>query len=253
MTEIVNKNIRLLREQSGWTQKELAAKLDINTPVIGAYEEFRAMPPIPVLIKIADLFKVDIDTLIRINLGSNSKSKSKKEKLLRGKDILTITVDTQNKENVELVTQKASAGYLSGYADPEFVKELPKLSIPLLSKNATHRAFEIKGDSMLPVKPGDIIIGKYVDNFEKIKDGKTYVVVSDTEGVIYKRVFSFARDEKFLMVSDNKNYKPYLLPIKDITEVWSFTARITLDDIAVEPMEGISLNFLATKWMEMLK
>lgn len=250
---MINKNIRFLREQASWTQKELAAKLDINAPVIGAYEEFRAMPPIPILIKIADLFKVDIDTLVRVNLGTNSKSKTKKEKLLRGKDVLTITVDTQNKENVELVTQKASAGYLSGYSDPEFVKELPKLSIPLLAKNATHRAFEIKGDSMLPVKPNDIIIGKYVDNFEKIKDGKTYVIVSETEGVIYKRVFAFAKDEKLLMISDNKNYKPYLLPIKDITEIWAFTARITLDDLAVEPLEGISLSFLAAKWMEILK
>jgi transcriptional regulator with XRE-family HTH domain len=251
MPQIINKNIRFLREKAHWTQKELAAKLSINVPAVGAYEEFRATPPIPVIVKMADLFKVDLDSLLRKDLVT-SKSASKNEKFLRGQGILSITVDRDNKENVELVTQKASAGYLNGYADPEFVKELPKLSIPTLSKNATHRGFEIKGDSMLPVKPGDIIIGKYLENIEKIKDGKTYVVVSETEGIVYKRVFAFRNDDKLLMVSDNKNYKPYLMPLKDITEVWSFTARITTDDIAVDPMEGVSLNFLATKWMEML-
>ena len=251
MAQIINQNIRFLREQAQWTQKELATKLNINIPAIGAYEEFRATPPIPVILKIADLFNVDLNSLLRTNLTS-TKSTAKKEKFLRGQGVLTITVDSQNKENVELVTQKASAGYMNGYADPEFMKELPKISIPMLSKNATHRAFEIKGDSMLPVKPGDIIVGKYVEDIEKIKDGKTYIILSETEGIVYKRVFVFRNDEKLLMVSDNKNYKPYLIPLKDVTEVWAFTARITTDDVAVEPTEGISLNFLASKWMEML-
>jgi transcriptional regulator with XRE-family HTH domain len=252
MPQIINQNIRFLREEAKWTQKELAAKLGIKVPAIGAYEEFRATPPIPVMIKMADLFKVDLDSLLRNDLVNNKKSTSKNDKFLRGQGVLSITVDRDNKENVELVTQKASAGYLNGYADPEFVKELPKLTIPTLAKNATHRGFEIKGDSMLPVKPGDIIIGKYLENIEKIKDGKTYVIVSETEGIVYKRVFAFRNDDKLLLVSDNKNYKPYLMPLQDVTEVWSFTARITTDDVAVEAIEGISLNFLATKWMEML-
>lgn len=233
----------------GWTQKELASKLGVNPPVIGAYEEHRAVPPLPVILKLGSLFKTDLDTLAKVNLG-NTKTKLKETKLSRGKEILTITVDSNDKENVELVTQKASAGYLSGYADPEFVKELPKISIPSLTKNFTHRGFEIKGDSMLPVKPGDIIIGKYVDNLEKIKNGKTYIIVSQTEGVVYKRVFAFTDEEKLLLISDNRNYKPYLLDLKDITEVWSFAARVTTDDVPVEPAENISLDFLAVKWME---
>jgi transcriptional regulator with XRE-family HTH domain len=249
MSGVINKNIKFLREQMGLTQKELAAKLGVNPPVIGAYEEHRALPPLPVMLKLSNLFKTDLDTLAKVNLG-NTKAKLKDNKLSRGKDVLSITVDNNDKENVELVTQKASAGYLNGYADPEFVKDLPKISIPALSKNSTHRAFEIKGDSMLPVKPGDIIIGKYVDNLEKIKGGKTYIIVSQTEGIVYKRVFAFTDDEKLLLISDNKNYKPYLLDLKDVTEVWSFAARITMDDVLVEPNENISLDFLAVKWME---
>ena len=38
--------------------------------------------------------------------------------------VLSITVDAAEKENIELVPQKAAAGYMNGYADPEFIKEL---------------------------------------------------------------------------------------------------------------------------------
>src|SRR3546814_6005241 len=42
--------------------------------------------------------------------------------------VLSITVDGDDKENIELVPVKASAGYLNGYADPEYIAELPKFS-----------------------------------------------------------------------------------------------------------------------------
>jgi hypothetical protein len=58
---------------------------------------------------------------------------------------------------------KASAGYINGYSDPEFVRELPKFHLPML-QGGTFRAFEIKGDSMLPIHPGSIIVGEYVDD-----------------------------------------------------------------------------------------
>src|SRR5688572_14699539 len=119
--ELINKNIRYLREQAKWTQKELAARLDVKVPVVGSYEEFRSIPPVPIAIKIADVFNVSLDALLRIDMGKGAPKKSNKEKYLRGKEVLAITVDTQNKENIELINQKASAGYLSAYSDPEYI------------------------------------------------------------------------------------------------------------------------------------
>ena len=66
---IVNKNIKFLRQRAGWTQKQLAEKIDLNQPVIGAYEEERAMPPLATLLEISDLFKVSIDALSRKDLS----------------------------------------------------------------------------------------------------------------------------------------------------------------------------------------
>ncbi len=236
--ETINKNIRFLRDQAGWTQKELAGKLDIKQPVIGAYEEFRSVPPIPVAVKIADLFKMDLDTLIRVDLGKGIKKKNNTEKYRRGKDVLTITVNSQNKENVEFVNHKASAGYLMGYHDTEFVKELPKLNLPFLSRNNTYRAFEITGDSMLPVPSKSVIVGEYVENISDIKNGDCYIVITKEEGIVYKRIYNFLKESnKILLVSDNTVYDPYFLDFNDIIEVWK-KVKLIIEEIE----ESVSLS-----------
>lgn len=219
----VNKNIKFLRTRSGWTQKELAEKVGLKQPVIGAYEEERAMPPLNCLLDISDLFKVSIDALSRKDL---SKLPEKDWKSVSGKkEVLAITVDKDDNENIELVSQKASAGYLNGYQDVEYIIDLPKIGLPVLPRNATYRAFEIKGDSMLPIPSGAILFGEYVDNLTDIKNGKLYIVVSQQEGIVFKRVFSFSdKKNSLLLVSDNRLYEPYTIQAEDVLEVWAVKA-----------------------------
>src|SRR5690606_12541760 len=123
--------------------------------------------------------------------------------------VLSTAVAQEERGNIELVPVKASAGQWNGYADPEYVKELPRFSLPICSQ-ATYRAFEIKGDSMLPVPSGSIIIGEYVENWHDIKSGQTYVSISKDEGIVYKRIGAkFKEDKGLKLVSDNKVYEPY--------------------------------------------
>lgn len=67
--ENINKNIRFLREREGWTQQELADKLGVKKSMVGAYEEFRVVPRLPTSVKIADLFMIDLNLLIREDLS----------------------------------------------------------------------------------------------------------------------------------------------------------------------------------------
>jgi transcriptional regulator with XRE-family HTH domain len=218
---LVNKNLKFLRAKHGWTQKQLAEKLSLKQSVIGSYEEGRATPPLLCLLDISQLFQVSLDVLTRQDL-SVFPEKEWAHAPARGKDVLAITVDSDGHENVELVLQKASAGYLSGYQDPEFVKELPKVALPVLPKNRTYRAFEIQGDSMLPIQPGSIIFGEYQEGIGAIKNGKPYVLVTQQEGIVFKRVFTFADQEgKLLLVSDNRSYAPYAIDAGDLLEIWS--------------------------------
>ncbi|HTJ48236.1 MAG TPA: LexA family transcriptional regulator [Cyclobacteriaceae bacterium] len=247
--EIVNRNIRYLREQSGWTQKELAEKLEVKPPVIGSYEEFRCVPPLQMTIKIAEVFNMDLDSLIRVDLAKGKKNKTSNDRYKRGNGVLAITVDSQNKENVEFVTKKASAGYLNGFSDAEFVKELPKLNLPFLSSSTTYRAFEIAGDSMLPVPSKSIVIGEYVADLSDIKDGETYIIITKEEGIVYKRVYNFLKESNgILLVSDNPLYKPYFIHFNDVLEVWK-KVKIILDNvesatsISGDQMASFFLNF----------
>ncbi|HET7179401.1 MAG TPA: LexA family transcriptional regulator [Chryseosolibacter sp.] len=222
--ELVNQNLRFIRTKESLTQREFAERLGLKQATVGAYEEGRATPPIACLMDVSRIFKVSLDNLISTDLAKLP------EKMWRAsgkprKEVLAITVDIHNKENVELVTQKASAGYLAGYQDPEFVKDLPKISMPVLPKNRTYRAFEIQGDSMLPVQPGSIIFAEYVEDVVSLRNGKLYILVTRNDGIVFKRVFNFAGEEKkMLLVSDNRLYEPYGIDVSDILEVWAAKA-----------------------------
>jgi transcriptional regulator with XRE-family HTH domain len=220
---IVNRNLKHLRLKHELTQKQFAEKLGLKQSVIGAYEEERATPPLNVLLDVSNHFKVSMDVLTRKDLGKLPEKEWRATTV--AKEVLAITVDASGKENVELVSQKASAGYLAGYQDPEFIAELPKINLPVLPKNRTYRAFEIQGDSMLPVQPGSILFGEYIENLDGIKNGKPYVLVTRQEGIVFKRVFRFSDDaEKLLLVSDNRQYEPYSIASSDILEIWSVRA-----------------------------
>lgn len=220
----VNLNLKFLRAKEGLTQREFSERLGLKQATLGAYEEGRATPPLHVISDAARIFKVSLDNLINADL-STLPEKSWRVSGKPKKEVLAITVDIHNKENVELVTQKASAGYLSGFQDPEFVRDLPKISLPVLPKNRTYRAFEIQGDSMLPVQPGSIIFAEYVEDVSAIKNGKLYVLVTRHDGIVFKRIFNFSGQEhKLLLVSDNRLYEPYGVEVTDILEVWAAKA-----------------------------
>ena len=193
---IIGKNLKFLRKTKGLTQQELANHLGIRRSSIGAYEECRATPKYETLEKISDFFEVSIDLLVKEDVSQFTEEELKGYQQGRKADIegrklrvLPITLDSEGRENIEFVQQKASAGYLNGYADPEYIEDLPKFQLPMLG-SGTFRAFEIKGDSMLPLHSGSVVIGEYLQDWREIKDGQTYIVVSETEGVVYKRVYN---------------------------------------------------------------
>ena len=223
-------NIKHLRKEKGWTQEELASKLGISRPALGSYEEGRATPKLDVLFRITELFDITLKELKEQDLSKPGAVNPSKKDNLR---VLAVTVDREDNENIELVNQKARAGYLAGYADTEYVSELPKFRLPFLPKDATYRAFEIEGDSMLPVQPGDIIICEYVENWSQIKDGETYILLTQGEGIVYKRVFEqIEESDSLILQSDNPSYPPYNVKINEVLEIWK--ARLCISNIAIK-------------------
>jgi transcriptional regulator with XRE-family HTH domain len=206
-----SKNIKYLRKLRGWTQEEFANKLRIKRSLLGAYEEERADPRIDVLEVVADLFKLSLDDLLRKDLSEskgNYLAKRRAQKLTAGRI------------EIPFVPVKAAAGYLAGYSDPEFIDELNTFTLPMLA-GGDYRAFEIVGDSMMPTPSGSVIVGEKVESLEEVKTNHTYIVVSKSEGIVYKRMAKNNRSKnKYTMISDNPSYQPYTVAAEDIVEVW---------------------------------
>lgn len=219
-------NLRFLRKQKAITQTDLADQLDVQRTMISAYEDARSEPKLATLQKLCEIFEVGLEELMEYDIENKGRRAMQK----RGINILTIATNEEDKENITLVGQKASAGYLNGFADPTYMEKLPQFHLPNLSQQSTYRAFELAGDSMLPLIPGTIVVGSYVDQLMQIKSGRTYVLVTQTEGVVYKRVFNYLEDNgKLFLVSDNEHYKPYEVKGEDVLEIWEAKAFISTD------------------------
>ncbi len=222
----VNENIRFLRKKKGWTQEMFSKKIGIKRSLVGAYEEGRSDPRLNNLLKICNTFNISLDNILKKDVSILSEKNYKRNENQKVK-VLSITVDNSGDENIELINQKASAGYLNSYSDFEFIEQLPKFQLPFLNFSGTHRAFEIKGDSMLPLTSGTIVIGKYIENLDYIKDGKNYILLTKNDGIVYKRVETLENELK--LISDNKSYEVYNIGLNDIIEVWEGIAFFSLD------------------------
>ncbi|MGJ8549024.1 XRE family transcriptional regulator [Winogradskyella wichelsiae] len=221
-------NIKHLRTLKKMSQERLADELAWSRSMIGSYEEGRSEPPIDRLIDLSSYFSIPIDILVRNDLR---KAKNTSFIEVGNKRVLfPVTVNEDNEDLIEIIPAKASAGYLSGYDDPEYIEQLQKIKLPFLP-TGTHRAFPIKGDSMLPVKDGAFIVAKFVDAIADVKNGRTYIILTKDDGLVYKRVYIPEGDLVHLLLSsDNKSYEPYLIARENILEIWEFTCCINTQE-----------------------
>lgn len=237
--KIISKNIKHLRSLKGITQEVFAEELGITRSRISSYEENRSSPTIEMLIKFSEYFKIPVDILIKNDL---TKAKDTSFIEVGNKRVLfPITVDENNEDLIEIIPVKASAGYLAGYDDPEYIEQLDKIKLPFLP-SGKHRAFPIKGDSMLPMKDGSYVVGKFIDSIYDIIDGKTYVLLTLNEGMVYKRVYNKIKENGMLvLVSDNRNYLPYEVHISEVLELWEFTCSINTKEYSKEELKISSI------------
>lgn len=243
-------NLKYLRLQKGLSQEQLAESLGITRSRLGAYEENRNEPSIDLLIAISDFFHVAVDALVRGDLSKTSLDGLMK--VGKNRMLFPVLIDDDGRDMVELVPLKASAGYLKGYADPEYMERLPRMKLPFLP-TGKHRAFPIKGDSMPPIKEGAFVVAKFVERFEDVKNGHTYIIVTKDDGLSYKRVFNLNIKKGFMEChSDNKIYQPYKVNLKDVLEMWEYTCSINLGEYKEEELNvGSIMNMLRNLQVEM--
>ncbi|MPQ46946.1 helix-turn-helix domain-containing protein [Marinifilum sp. N1E240] len=222
-------NIKFLRKRRKRSQADLSDQLEITRTTLAGYEK-SVQPPFKVLIKFAEYFNVSIDALLRYNLQELSEFQL--SQIEDGFDIdvtgkklrlLTLSINQDGEENIEMVPLKAQAGYTNSYGDLEFIGSLPKFSLPFLPKDKSYRTFQIQGDSMLPIPEGAWVTASYIQNWEMIKDGTPCIIVTQDDGIVFKLVYNqLEKNQTLLLVSTNRNYTPYDLEIGKVIEIWKF-------------------------------
>jgi transcriptional regulator with XRE-family HTH domain len=223
-------NIKHLRLRRKMSQEALAERLGISRVKLNAHESGRTVnPTIEDLVNTSAFFKMSIDCLLKMDLSKLSEQKLKdleegSQAYMSGSKIrvLAITVDKEEKENVEYVPVKAKAGYRSGYNDPEFLAGLPKFNLPNLPKNGTFRMFPTVGDSMLPVPEGSDIITRYIQDWRTLKkETPCIVILKGDQDFVFKMV-TINDDGTMLLQSFNKQYFAYTVPVCEVLELWEY-------------------------------
>lgn len=232
-------NLKYLRGKKSLTQSGVADDLKITRARLLKYEDGTSQPPIELLKKISNYYHVSIDILVSVDLRKISL-----DDLLQLGDnriLLPITVDRHGENFIEIIPHKARAGYTSGYADPEFIENLQQISLPFL-KNGKFRAFPVEGDSMPPHKEGSFIVGRYVEKLGDVRDGKTYILLTRNDGIVYKRLNKNGKN--LTLQSDNSVYRPYEVKASEVLEIWEYACSIATEeflpgDIGVENLKDM--------------
>ena len=231
------KNLKYIRKQREWTQEEMANQLQIKRSLVGAYEEERAEPRLEVQEAICALLNISLEEFLFQDLsqkGNAGDDSVTGMSYLDRRRSMKMDKSSSSAPIVPFVPVKAAAGYLAGYADPEFLDELNTFTLPMLAPG-DYRAFEIIGDSMLPTPSGSVIVGEKVDSIKDVKNSNTYIVVSNSDGVVYKRIINNDDNkEKLTLLSDNPLYEPYQVNSQDIVEVWK--AVYIIQKAGTQPM-----------------
>ncbi|RRJ90736.1 XRE family transcriptional regulator [Flavobacterium macacae] len=248
---IFSDNLRYLRVKHNLTQQKVADALKISRERYAKYEA-TTDPPLDCLQKISRFYFVSIDLLLSFDIR-----RVPYEDLLQLEEnriLLPITVDSNGENRIEIIPEKARAGYLAGYSDPEFIEALQHISLPFL-RNGKYRAFPVSGDSMPPHKEGSFVVGEYIERLRDVVDGKTYIIVTKTNGIAYKRLVRKGKN-LFVAKSDNTVYEPYEVKASEVLEIWRYACSIATkefeqDDLGVmsvkDLLQGIREDFSALR------
>ncbi|CAM4215252.1 Phage repressor protein C, contains Cro/C1-type HTH and peptisase s24 domains [Pedobacter westerhofensis] len=135
-----------------------------------------------------------------------------------------------------LVEESAYAGYLNGYADPEFIEQRPKHSLIVQKYHkGLYRGFEIVGDSMdngtiesIPDKSkvtGRFLMHHHWENKLHLHRYKDFIIVHKTDGIIAKRIIKHNVEEGTIVIHslnpDKESFPDKELHLSDVKELYN--------------------------------
>lgn len=226
----LSKNLKILRERCGYTQKELADKLGVKANTISNYEKGVSSPDFELLEIITDLLNAKADDILFRDMADMNYQKSRT--LINSCDNLS------DYTSIPVVDISVAAG-CGGCDNTDYMEVTDSIRMPpsMVKANARYFCVRVKGESMTPT----ILYSSYVvvrllerPEWEYMPENHVYVV-SDREGRAYiKRVKNRLREHGFIVcMSDNvdkANYPNFNLQENEINSIlhaeWYISAKM---------------------------
>jgi len=188
----IGDHIKELRESSGWSQRQLAAKADISNSTLSLYESNERTPSITALLKLSKALHADFGTMINMLEGTKDNTYVYRD-FNKIAGVVAIPIVGTVRAGRPIMAIDNIEGYIN-------------IDRMMLSNNKEYYGLKITGDSMDKI----IAIGSIVilEKTEDVKDGDIAVIgVNDQEATIKKIQF---KNNKVILypMSNNPIYEP---------------------------------------------
>lgn len=102
--------------------------------------------------------------------------------------------------------------------------------IPLFDGIEIDFMIPVRGSSMYPkYSSGDVVACRLINELLFVQWNKVYVIDSNSQGVIMKRLLKAEDSERIICRSDNKEYGDFLVPMNDIRSIALVVGVIRLE------------------------
>lgn len=205
------KNLKYLRARRGIEQIELARMLGKKSgSSISSWESGTYTPKIGTLAKIADIFNVDLDDLMNIDLSDDARPSN------------LIPVNTASVSLIPILgTIKCGQPIL---AEDNITGYREELSDRLPSGNLFY--LRSQGDSMLPTIPeGSLVLIREQPTVE-YGEVAAVLVNGDTEATL-KRVKK--QGDIIMLIADNPDYPPYIITDDNPARIIGKAVQVSVD------------------------
>jgi repressor LexA len=130
----------------------------------------------------------------------------------------SLVADKENVNRVPFVTVTAVAGFGNGIFSIEKSDVKGWYVIPLFEDRKIDFMIEVSGASMYPkYNNGDVVACTILRENRFIQWNKVHVIGTLEQGILIKRVKKGPDDNHLLLVSENKDYEPFVVSQEDVT------------------------------------
>lgn len=246
--------IKFLKNEKGLSGAFIAKELGVSPQFISNINNGKPFG-LEVAKKISDHFSLPIEFVLNGEEGSQAQSETPIKIIHQNArdlgDVMIYEDDGSNKfieispgryrMGVDLVPVHAQAGYLMGYADKEYVQELPKhyITVDKFVKGE-YMAFEISGDSMdngdirEAMPSGTIATGRKVkrelwtSKFHT-HEWPNWIIVHRYEGIVAKQIAKQCLETGTLTLRslnpDKKRYPDFEVKLDDCVQIFNVVKR----------------------------